>query len=136
MGQAARGIGSANHWLSSIRTKRLSWYLTMVGVNQASSNSVLVVGHRVSLLLPLLRHAVCKFLGDVLFSSMDLESVTVLSRRCHFDCEVHSTESHCLCSHTTLFGSFHMHDARSPMTMGPMSNIMDDREALRSRKTE
>ena len=34
-----RSMVSANHWLSSIKTNRLSWYLTLVSANQASSNS-------------------------------------------------------------------------------------------------
>ena len=33
---------SANHWLSSIKINRLSWYLTLVSANQASNNSARV----------------------------------------------------------------------------------------------
>ena len=32
---------SANHWLSGIKIYRLSWYLTGVSANHASSNSAL-----------------------------------------------------------------------------------------------
>ena len=32
---------SANHWLGYIKTYRLSWYLTAVSANHASSNSAL-----------------------------------------------------------------------------------------------
>ena len=33
---------SANHWISSMKANRLSWYLTLVSANHASSNSALV----------------------------------------------------------------------------------------------
>ena len=32
----------ANHWLSSSKINRLSWYLTLVSANQASNNSAVV----------------------------------------------------------------------------------------------
>ena len=38
-GPVVRSMVSPNHWLSSIKTNWLSWYLTLVGANQASSNS-------------------------------------------------------------------------------------------------
>ena len=38
-GRVARSTVSANHWLSGIKTYKLSWYLTWVSVNHASSNS-------------------------------------------------------------------------------------------------
>ena len=38
-GPVVRRMVSANHWLSSIKINRLSWYLTLVSANQASSNS-------------------------------------------------------------------------------------------------
>ena len=41
-GPVVRSMVSANHWLSSIKIKRLSWYLTLVSANQASSNSAQV----------------------------------------------------------------------------------------------
>ena len=40
-GRVARSMVSVNHWLSWIKTYRLSWYLTSVSTNHASSNSVL-----------------------------------------------------------------------------------------------
>ena len=42
-GPVVRSMVSANHWLSSIKINRLSWYLTLVSVNQASSNSAQAV---------------------------------------------------------------------------------------------
>ena len=36
---AARSMVSANHWLTSIKINRLSWYLTLVSANHPSSNS-------------------------------------------------------------------------------------------------
>ena len=41
LGPVVRGMISANHWLSRIKINRLSWYLTLVSSNQASSNSAL-----------------------------------------------------------------------------------------------
>ena len=38
-GPVVRSLVNANHWLSSIKINRLSWYLTLVSTNQASSNS-------------------------------------------------------------------------------------------------
>ena len=38
-GRVARSMVSANHWLSGIKTYRLSWYLTWVSANHDSSNS-------------------------------------------------------------------------------------------------
>ena len=46
LGPVVRSMVSANHWLSSIKINGLSWYLTLVSANQASSNSALG-GHRV-----------------------------------------------------------------------------------------
>ena len=43
LGPVVRGMVSANHWLSSIKINRLSWYLTLVSANQGSSNSALGV---------------------------------------------------------------------------------------------
>ena len=37
-GWVARSMVSANHWLRGIKTYRLSWYLTRVSANHASSN--------------------------------------------------------------------------------------------------
>ena len=37
-----RSMVSANHWLSSIKANRLSWYLTLVSANQATTNSAQV----------------------------------------------------------------------------------------------
>ena len=42
LGPVARSMVSANHWLSSIKINTLSWYLTLVSANQASSNSAQV----------------------------------------------------------------------------------------------
>ena len=36
---------SANHWLNGIKINGLSWYLTLVSANQASSNSALGSNH-------------------------------------------------------------------------------------------
>ena len=41
LGPVVRSMVSANHRLSSIKINRLSWYLTLVSANQASSNSAL-----------------------------------------------------------------------------------------------
>ena len=41
LGQVVRSMVSANHLLGSIKINRLSWYLTLVRANQASSNSAL-----------------------------------------------------------------------------------------------
>ena len=38
-GPVVRSMVSVNHWLSGIKTNRLSWYLTLVTANHASSNS-------------------------------------------------------------------------------------------------
>ena len=38
LGWVARSMVSANHWLRGIKTYRLSWYLTRVSANHASSN--------------------------------------------------------------------------------------------------
>ena len=38
-GPVVRSMVSANHRLSGIKINRLSWYLTLVSANQASSNS-------------------------------------------------------------------------------------------------
>ena len=43
LGPVVRSMVSANHWLSSIKINKLSWYLTLVSANQASNNSVLVI---------------------------------------------------------------------------------------------
>ena len=43
LGPVVRSMVSANHWLNGIKINRLSWYLTLVGANQASSNSALDV---------------------------------------------------------------------------------------------
>ena len=43
LGRVARSMVSANHWLNSIKTNKLSWYLTLVSANYPSSNSALVV---------------------------------------------------------------------------------------------
>ena len=37
-----RSMVSVNHWLSSININWLSWHLTLVSANQASSNSTQV----------------------------------------------------------------------------------------------
>ena len=42
-GPVVRSMVSANHWLSSININRLSWYLTLVSADQASSKSAQVV---------------------------------------------------------------------------------------------
>ena len=39
-GPVVRSTVSANHWLSSIKINRLSWYLTLVSANQASSTEL------------------------------------------------------------------------------------------------
>ena len=41
-GPLVQSMVNANHWLSSIKISRLSWYLTRVSANQASSNSAQV----------------------------------------------------------------------------------------------
>ena len=41
LGPVVRSMVSANQWLSSIKINGLSWYLTLVGANQALSNSSL-----------------------------------------------------------------------------------------------
>ena len=38
-GPVVQSMVSANHWLSSIKINRLSWYLTLVSANQASRYS-------------------------------------------------------------------------------------------------
>ena len=42
-GPVVRSMVSADHWLRSIEINRLSWYLTLVSANQASSNSAQMV---------------------------------------------------------------------------------------------
>ena len=39
LGPVIRSMVSADHWLSSIKINRLSWYLPVVSANQALSNS-------------------------------------------------------------------------------------------------
>ena len=42
LGWVARSMVSANHWLRGIKTYRLSWHLTRVSANHASSNWALL----------------------------------------------------------------------------------------------
>ena len=42
LGPVVQSMVSANHWLSSIKINRLSWYLMLVSTKQALSNSALV----------------------------------------------------------------------------------------------
>ena len=53
LGWVARSMVSANHWLRGIKTYRLSWYLTRVIANHASSNWALVDGDKCILILSL-----------------------------------------------------------------------------------
>ena len=51
-GPVARSVVSANHWLNSIKTNRLSWYLTLVSVNHPSNNSAQFVNITKTVTLP------------------------------------------------------------------------------------
>ena len=52
---------SADHWLSNIKINRLSWYLTLVSADQASSNSAQTFAPGVTLYMDL-----CSFVQDLL----------------------------------------------------------------------